>query len=62
VSLIFVDELVVVDLFEDTELVPCTFDVMAVRVVITVGAGLWCCSMYLRSKTNRGIGWKSISI
>lgn len=41
VLLIFADEFaVVVDLLEDTELSPCTFDVIAVRVVITVGAGL----------------------
>jgi len=40
VSLIYVDEPVVVDLFDETELLPCTFDVIAVRVVITVGVGL----------------------
>jgi len=40
VSLIFVDVLVVMDWFEDTELLPCTLDVMAVRLVMTVGAGL----------------------
>lgn len=53
VSLIFVDKLVVVCRLEETELLPCTFDVMAVRVVITFGAGLWWCdSTYLRSKNE----------
>lgn len=43
VSLIFVDVLVVMDWFEDTELLPCTLEVIAVRLVMTVGAGLkWC--------------------
>lgn len=43
------------DWFEDTELLPCTLEVMAVRLVMTVGAGLkWCWSVYLRSILLKG--------
>lgn len=43
----------VTNLLDDTELLPCTLEVIAVRVVITVGAGLLCFSVYLRSTSKK---------